>query len=304
MPLKAAGFISVPAGARPGFDHADVYSGTKGESRLYVAHTGADRVDVIDCVSNTYLRELPDHPGVAGVLVDSEQDLLLTSDRGCARISAYRCSDESLLGRVDVGPRPNGIAYDAGRRNAFAFDLGEPIGANCSASVVSLDEMTVIGTIPLPGRPRWAVYDAERNLVYANIREPAQIIVIDAGSLRIVAAFDVPSVGPHGLALVDDRLFSAADAGKLVALHRDDGHMIGSADLPGEPDVIMYDAESGRLFVAVGDPGVVVVLDDATLHVIETVETERRAHTICWNAANKTIYAFLPVTNRVMTLAE
>ena len=144
---------------------------------------------------------------------------------------------------MDVGPRPNGIAYDAGRRNAFAFDLGEPIGANCSASVVSLDEMTVIATIPLPGRPRWAVYDAERNLVYANIREPAQIIVIDAGSLRIVAAFDVPSVGPHGLALVDDRLFSAADAGKLVALHRDDGHMIGSADLPGEPDVIMSDAE-------------------------------------------------------------
>jgi len=187
---------------------------------------------VIDCSSNVYLRELPDHPGVAGVLIDSEQDLLLTSDRGCARISAYRCSDESLLGRVDVGPRPNGIAYDAGRRNAFAFDLGEPIGANCSASVVSLDEMTVIATIPLPGRPRWAVYDAERNLVYANIREPAQIIVIDAGSLRIVAAFDVPSVGPHGLALVDDRLFSAADAGKLVALHRDDGHMIGSADLP------------------------------------------------------------------------
>ena len=44
--------------------------------------------------------------------------------------------------------------------------------------------------------------------------------------------------------------------------------------------------------------------DDATLHVIETVETETRAHTVCWNAANKTIYAFLPVTNRVMTLAE
>src|SRR5207244_12479488 len=129
--------------------------------------------------SNTHCPELPDHPGVAAACVHSEQDLLLTSDRGCARISAYRCSDESLLGRVDVGPRPNGIAYDAGRRNAFAFDLGEPIGANCSASVVSLDEMTVIATIPLPGRPRWAVYDAERNRVYANQRDPAPRIGSD-----------------------------------------------------------------------------------------------------------------------------
>jgi DNA-binding beta-propeller fold protein YncE len=82
------------------------------------------------------------------------------------------------------------------------------------------------------------------------------------------------------------------------------GGIIGFADLAGEPDVIMHDAEGGHLFVAVGDPGVIVVVEDATLRVIETVETEGRAHTIAWNAANKTLYAFLPVTNRVMTLAE
>lgn len=304
MPFRATGFVPVPAGARPGFDHADVYTGEKAESRLYVAHTGADRVDVIDCDSNAYLRALPDHPGVAGVLVDSERDLLLTSDRGCARISAYRCSDEALIGRVDVGPRPNGIAYDFTRRNVFAFNLGEPIGENCSASVVSLGDMKVIETIPLPGRPRWALYDAERDRVYANIREPAQIVVIAADRLRIVAVFDVPSAGPHGLALVGNRLFCAADAGKLVALNRDDGQVIVCADLPGEPDVIMHAAESGRLFIAVGDPGVVVVVDEATLRVTETVETEGRAHTIAWNAANRTLYAFLPVRCGSLVLTE
>jgi DNA-binding beta-propeller fold protein YncE len=302
--FRPKGFISVPAGARPGFDHADVYSGTRGESRLYVAHTGADRVDVIDCVSNTYLRALPDHPGVAGVFIDSEHDMLLTSDRGCARVSAYRCSDESLIGGVQVGPRPNGIAYDGSRRNVFAFNLGEPIGENCSASVASLGDMSLIETIQLPGRPRWAMYDRDRDRVYANIRQPAQIIVIDAGSLRIVDVFDVPSGGPHGLALVGNRLFCAADAGKLVVLDRETGRIIGSADLPGEPDVIMHDAESKRLFIAVGDPGVVVVVDDGTLRIIETVETEGSAHTIGWNADNKTLYAFLPVTSRAMALAE
>jgi DNA-binding beta-propeller fold protein YncE len=164
--------------------------------------------------------------------------------------------------------------------------------------------MSVIGTIPLPGRPRWAVYCADSDRVYANIREPAQVVVIDAGRLSIVATFNIPFAGPHGLALVGGRLFCAADAGKLVALHRDDGHLIGSAGLPGEPDVIMHDSESARLFIAVGDPGSVVVVDDAALRVVDTVETEAGAHTIAWNAANRTLYAFLPVTNRVMTLAE
>ena len=46
MSLVRTGFIAVPAGASPGFDHADVYRAGR---RMYVAHTGADRVDVLDC---------------------------------------------------------------------------------------------------------------------------------------------------------------------------------------------------------------------------------------------------------------
>jgi len=44
--LVRAGFVPIPAGAAPGFDHADVY---RPGGRMYVAHTGADRVDVLDC---------------------------------------------------------------------------------------------------------------------------------------------------------------------------------------------------------------------------------------------------------------
>ncbi len=109
MALARVGFIPIPPGKEPGFDHADVYRcQSPVMSRLYVAHTGADRIDIIDCHTNSYLGSLPDVPGVAGVLIDSEQDFLFSSDRGCARVSIYRCSDETLLGRVGVGDRPNG----------------------------------------------------------------------------------------------------------------------------------------------------------------------------------------------------
>jgi len=114
--LARIGFIPLPAGTEPGFDHADVY-----RRQMYVAHTGADRVDVLDCERQTFLHSLPDLPGVAGVLVDEEQDLLFTSDRGAARVSVFRCSDDALLGRVEVGAHPNGLAYDRRRRRLYAW---------------------------------------------------------------------------------------------------------------------------------------------------------------------------------------
>src|SRR5438132_5805604 len=195
--LTRAGFIAIPPGPKPGFDHADVHPTGR---RMYVAHTGADRIDVLDCEARTYVRALPaELPGVAGVLIDEEHDLLFTSDRGAARVSVFRCSDESLLGRVDVGPHPNGLAYDRQRRRLYSFNLGEPLGENCTASVVDIDSLEVVEELSLPGRPRWALYDEEHDRIYANIRDPAEIAVIDCARAKLEQSLPVPSTGPHGL---------------------------------------------------------------------------------------------------------
>src|SRR5262245_16330705 len=112
MTLARIGSVPIPPGERPGFDHVDVYRPGR---RMYVAHTGADRVDVLDCETRTFLRSLDGLPGVVGVLIDAEHDLLLTSDRGAARVSVFRASDEQLLGRLVAGPHPNGLASDRRR---------------------------------------------------------------------------------------------------------------------------------------------------------------------------------------------
>src|SRR5438445_13393781 len=112
MTLRAAGFTPVPPGAKPGFDHADTYISPGSAGRVYVAHTAADRVDVLDCESGAYLRAISEVPGVAGVLINSAQDLLLTSDRAAGRVSVFRASDEALLTRAGVRAPPNGLALD------------------------------------------------------------------------------------------------------------------------------------------------------------------------------------------------
>jgi hypothetical protein len=165
-----------------------------------------------------------------------------SSDRGAARVSVLRCSDEQLLGRVDVGPHPNGLAYDRRRRRLYAFNLGEPLGEGCTASVVDLDTMQVCAELLLSGRPRWALYDETRDRVYVNIREPAEVAVIDAQAIAIERAIPVPSDGPHGLWLDRGRLFCAADGGALVVLDADGGELLASLALPGIPDVVLHDA--------------------------------------------------------------
>src|SRR5262245_12412223 len=305
MALKTTGFIPIPPGKQPGFDHADVYRReAPATSRLYVAHTGADCIDVIDSLSNSYLHSLPDVPGVAGILINNQQDLLFSSDRGCARVSIYRCSDETLRGRVPVGDRPNGLAYDPVRHHLFVFNIGDPPGVNCTVSVISVDEMQVIATIPLPGRPRWAVYDPSTGQVYANIQKPAEIVVLDSADLRIVRSFKIPVAGPHGLAIAGKRLFCAADGGALVALDRDSGGVLGSVTLPGEPDVVMHNPALDRLYVAIGSPGVVSVIAEHRMETVEVVETEPGSHTIGWNPDTRTLYAFLPRSGGAAVFVE
>ena len=294
MTLVRTDFIPLPPGPKPGFDHADIYNDGAGGRLLLLAHTGANRVDVIDCVTQSHLGSIPDLPGVAGVLVDSDHDLLFTSDRACSRVSVFACAEQTLLGQVMVGDHPNGLAYDPRRRRLFVFNLGEPIGENCSVSVVDIDSMTVEAEIPLPGRPRWAVYDQASDLIYANIRDPAVILRINPRTAAIVSSIEIPVAGPHGLWVDGERLYCAADGGALVLIDRDSGDIEATLPLPGVPDVVMHDPGTKRLYVAVGDPGTVTVIDTAALALIETVPTEPGAHTLAYDPAGQTLYVFCP----------
>jgi sugar lactone lactonase YvrE len=286
--LEQVGFVAVPAGETAGFDHADTYGG-----RVYVAHTGASRVDVLD--GGGYLRSLPDLPGVAGVLIDREQRLLFTSDRAAARVSVFRLPDETLLGRVDVGAHPNGLAYHPRRRRLLVFNLGDPPGERCTLSVVALGGTTrVVAELPLPGRPRWAVFDAERDRVYANVCDPAQILVLHPATGATERTFDVPCDGPHGLWLDRGRLFCAADGGALVVLDRDGGEVLRTLPLPGVPDVVVHDPAGRRLYVAIGDPGVVCSFDSERIEPLETIATEPGAHTLAWEPDGRSLYVFCP----------
>src|SRR5207244_725710 len=184
---------------------------------------GCDPLNGPALYAPTYLPTLsPELPCVTGFHTDQDDDLLFSSDRAATRVSVFRCSDERLLGQVEVGPHPNGLAYDRRRRHLFSFNLGNPLGENCTASVVDPESFCVIAEVPLPG----------------------------------------------------------------------------------VPDVVMQDHELQRLYVAIGEPGVVSVFDSERLEPLEQVETEQGAHTTGWDPIGRCLYVFCPASSGAAVYEE
>jgi DNA-binding beta-propeller fold protein YncE len=304
--LRLTGHIDLPAHAAPGaFDHAAIHEPTR---RLYVAHTANDAVDVIDCARGAFTHSLCGLPGVAGVLVDEARGLAFTSNRGEDSVGLFRPGAEDKIEKVGVGVHPNGLAFDSGRGTLLAANVGDPaVPGSFTLSVVDVDAMRLRGAIAVPGRTRWAIYDGGLDRFFVNIAEPARIMVVagDAPS-RIAATYEVPAAGPHGLELdvESGRLFCACDEGQLVALDAATGRPLGTVALSGAPDVIFLDPALGRLYVAVGDPGVIDVVDVRAMRRLETVPTEPGAHTTALDGRRHRLYVFLPATHRAAVFVD
>ena len=304
--LQHIGYVELPEliGAG-GFDHAAVHAPT---GHVFVAHTANDAVDVFHSALERHLYSIPNLKGVAGVLISDEAELVVTSNRGENTIGIFTPGAHFHMVKVPVGLRPNGLAYDAVRRLILVANVGDPaIPGSHTLSIVRLDERAVLAEIAVPGRTRWAIYDPDSEAFYVNVADPAQIIVVASRDPhRVARAIAVPRAGPHGLDLdpATHRLYCACDAKMLVVLDARTGRVQGECELSGVPDVVFLNPARRHLYVAIGDPGVIDVLDMVTMKRLESVSTEKGAHTLAFASAGNRVYAFLPDTHRAAVYQE
>jgi DNA-binding beta-propeller fold protein YncE len=298
--LRHLGFVDLPPHTKDGgFDHAAVHEPT---GRIYVAHTANDAVDVIDVEARRYVGSIQGLTTVAGALV-AKPDLVFTSNRGENTVGIFTTrGDSPRVDKVGVGIRPNGLAYDPGRARLLVAHVGDPaVPGSCTVSVVDVRARKRLADVAVAGRTRWTVYDPAGDVFHVNIADPPQIVVVEAGDpVRIRRVVAVPHAGPHGLDIdvARRRLFCACDAGVLLAVDADSGKMISTEAIAGVPDVIFFNAALARLYVAIGDPGVIEVFDTEPLRRREAVTTEPGAHTLSFDASRNIVCAFLPVSHR------
>jgi DNA-binding beta-propeller fold protein YncE len=299
--LTLLGYVSLPSPVGDGtseFDHGDVHHAT---GRVFVAHTAANTVELVDGPTSVHLLSIAGCPEGSGVLCAQEDDIVFAAARGAGKTLVIEARSGRTLREITVGPRPNGLAWDTDHKRLLVAD----VQTNQALLLTPLDASPgiteqSIQVIPLPGRPRWCVYDAARSRFLINVREPASVSVISAENGEPLALWPVSAAGPHGLDLDPDgdRAFVACDAGVVVALGLDDGCEIGSARIAGAPDAIWYNQRHERLYVAIEDPGVVDVINTQIMTLEEEIVTERGAHTTAFDPDRQRLYVFLPTTCR------
>ncbi|WBL81069.1 hypothetical protein I3J27_11830 [Bradyrhizobium xenonodulans] len=273
MPLKSLGFIPIPNGLNSDFDHAVFDPKTR---RVFIAHTARDCLDVIDHDRQTHIATLPGFPAIAGAVADDGE--VLTTNRGAATITWLDAATYELKGVFPSGPRPNGAAILKQRGIGIVACIGDA-QQGPTLQVIDLKRVTQCA-IELPGRPRWCVTDAGGERVFVCIRDPSMILTARLPDLTAVVHWPLPSGGAHGLDIdhAGHRLYAACDDGDLVEVDSTSGKVTNVWPIAGPPDVTFFNPATGRVHVAIGEPGVIDTINPQTGDCVRT-PTGAGAHT-------------------------
>ena len=297
MPLKSLGVIRIPGATGSAFDHAAFDPKTR---RVFIAHTARNVVEVIDHDAGKHEATLPGFPGVAGAVADDGE--ILVTNRGSASLAWLDAASFETKAVFKTGARPNGAAIVKHLSLGIVACIGDDRQTPTLHAFGLNDGRPE--SIDLPGRPRWCVTDAEAKRVFLCIREPSMVLVAGLPDLRPIAQWRLPSGGAHGLDIDPSRgrLYAACDDGAMVEIDSTTGRITNVWPIGGAPDVTFFNPATGRVHVAIGEPGLVETIDPRTGTAIQTT-TGVGSHTTALVVPDQ-LYVISPAHGGILVLAD
>lgn len=148
MLLSLRGIIELPDAAGSSFDHGAFDPVTR---RVFVAHTGRDRVEVIEHETSSHFATVDGFAEPAGVVTDSAR--VLVTNRSGSTLSWLDAATLQIRQTYATAPRPNGVAIVAHSNLALVACIGDE---DHDPELLSIDLMRGHRwEAKLPGRPRW-----------------------------------------------------------------------------------------------------------------------------------------------------
>ena len=136
MPLKNIGAIEIPDSAGSSFDHGAFDPKTR---RVFVAHTGRSRLEVIDHDAGKHIATLQGFPEAAGVVADD--GIVLVTNRGAASLAWVDARQSGNQGRLqDRAPTEWGrdrVKTRLGDRGEHSVTTAKALSCTRSASTDS-----------------------------------------------------------------------------------------------------------------------------------------------------------------------
>lgn len=279
----------IKIGGEGGWDYLLMDSAAR---RLYVSH--ATKVVVVDPDKGEVVGEIPNTNGVHGIAVVPDLNRGFTSNGRDNSSTIFDLKTLAVISTVKTGSNPDCIIYDPATKRVFAFNRARA-AADASATVINAANGEVAGTIPLDGRPEFAVADG-KGQVFVNLDDKSEIVVIDSQKMTITQRWSLaPGKGPSGLAmdLKTRRLFSVCgDNQKMIVMNADNGKIVADVPIGRGTDAAAFDPGTNLAFSSNGEGTLTVVHEDSPdkFTVVETAKTHQGSRTMALDLKTHNVY--------------
>ncbi|MCE3555461.1 YncE family protein [Pseudonocardia sp. RS11V-5] len=255
LPLRPAGETALP-GDSSRFDYASLDAD---RGLLFIAHLGASEVIEFDTNAHRVVRTIPNLSQVHGVLVVPTQHRVYATATGANQMVTLNEDTGEVLARAPTGEYPDGLAYDP-RRDTI-WTTNETGG---SETIINATSGQVRGTIALGGEVGNVAYDYDSDRMLVAVQGMNDLVAITPDTLKVTRQLSLPGCEhDHGLAVDPDaQLAFVACDGNAVLLTVDmrTWQVLGTSPVGKDPDVVAYDRNAHRLYVA-AESGTLAVLD-------------------------------------------
>jgi DNA-binding beta-propeller fold protein YncE len=273
------------------FDYQTIDAASR---RLYISHMNAGDVVVFDLESSRVIATVPGTPRATGILAVPAHHAVYVSAAGAHEVVVIDDRSLKIVAHVGGISFPDGIAYAPVEEKLFVSD--ESGGADM---MIDARTNTRRSTIPLGGEAGNTHYDSVSHCILVAVQTRNQLVAIDPATERIVQRYDLPASNhPHGFTLDEPgRLAFVSGEGNatLQVVDLRSMRVVGTHRIGGDPDVLAWDPEWQRLYVA-SESGVVSEFeaDGADLHAVGELRLPH-AHTV--SVDPKTHRVYLPLEN-------
>jgi DNA-binding beta-propeller fold protein YncE len=275
---------TIPVGGDGGWDYLSVDSSAQ---RLYVSH--GTKVIVIDLVKDAVAGEITNTPGVHGFAPAPELGRGIAT---CGRENKAAIVDLKTLQtitKVETGANPDAMLYEPGQQEFYTFN-----GRGQSATVMDAKSAKVVATIPLGGKPEFAQADSAAGLVFDNLEDKNEVVVIDAKTHELVHHWPIsPGEEASGMAIdtSNHRLFLGCHNHLMVMMDSRNGKVLAAVPIGEGVDANAFDPATSLAFASCGDGTTTIAREDGDkLTVVQTLKTERGARTMALDPATHKIY--------------
>lgn len=276
---------TIPIGGSGGWDYLAADSHNR---RLYISH--GTEVDVLNLDTGKLAGKIPNTEGVHGIAIANSLNRGFVSDGRANQVTIFNLKTLATLSTVKTGLNPDAIVYDPFTRRVFTFN-------GHSKDMTAIDAVTgrAIQTVPLGGKPEFAVSDGRGNL-FDNLEDKSELIRIDPKTLRVLDRWPLaPCEAPSGLAIdvQHRRLFSVCDNAMMAVVDAETGKVIAHLPTGDGTDAARFDRGRQLAFASNGGSGTLTIIREESpskFSSVENVTTERGARTMALDSKTHRLY--------------